>query len=261
MRVLIVDDEPLARSALVEVVKARRDVSSCDVADDGVSALEKLEASTYDAVLLDINMPEMSGLELLERLKERARAPMPAIVFVTAHDRYAMEAFDKHAVDYVLKPFCRDRVDEALDIAFHRTVTERAAKSGELLAKLHGLRGGLSPRIAVKNKGRIVFIEPNAVMAVHAEGNYTLLERESGSYLLRESISALEEKLKDFGFVRIHRSILINRSFVEGIEPRLGGEYELRLKNGREYTVTRTYKKNLRSLAQLWIGTDGLGGD
>jgi DNA-binding LytR/AlgR family response regulator len=111
-------------------------------------------------------------------------------------------------------------------------------------------------QIAIKANGRILFVDPAQVVAVQAQGNYVLLKRETGSYLLRESISVLAEKLRPYGFVRIHRSVLVNRSKVEEIKPWTTGEYGLRLKDGKEYTVTRTYKKNLRELATSWIGTD-----
>jgi two-component system LytT family response regulator len=110
-------------------------------------------------------------------------------------------------------------------------------------------------RIAIKASGRILFIDPEQVVAVQAAGNYVLLKRETGSYLLRESISVMADILKPYGFVRFHRSVLVNRSMVEEIKPWTTGEYGLRLKDRKEYTVTRTYKKNLRNLAAFWIGT------
>jgi hypothetical protein len=113
-----------------------------------------------------------------------------------------------------------------------------------------------SAKIAIKANGRIVFIDPDDVIAVEAEGNYVSLQRRSDSYLLRESISAMVEILKPYGFIRIHRSVLVNSSFVEQIQSRPAGAYGLRTKGGKEYTVTRTYKNNLKSLAAAWIGTD-----
>ena len=112
-----------------------------------------------------------------------------------------------------------------------------------------------SPRVAIKVKGRILFINPGDVVAVHADGNYVLLQRDSSSYLLRESISVVAQKLEPYGFIRIHRSVLVNISFVEEIKPHSTGEYGLQVKGGKHYTVTRTYKNNLRSLAKFWIGT------
>lgn len=112
-----------------------------------------------------------------------------------------------------------------------------------------------STRIGIKVKGRIRFINSGDVVAVVAEGNYVLLQQESSSYLLRESISVVAEALEPFGFVRIHRSVIVNSAFVEEIKPHPTGEYGLRIKGGKEYTVTRTYKENLKSLAEFWIGS------
>jgi two-component system LytT family response regulator len=109
--------------------------------------------------------------------------------------------------------------------------------------------------IAIKAKGRILFINPGDVVSIQAEGNYVLLQSQTNSYLLRESISVLAEKLKLYGFVRIHRSMLVNASFVEEIRPISTGKYGLLVKGGKEYTVTHTYKKNLKFLAEFWIGT------
>jgi len=111
-----------------------------------------------------------------------------------------------------------------------------------------------SPRVAIKVKGKILFLNLNDVVAVQAEGDYVSLQRNGSSFLVRELISAVAEQLEPLGFVRIHRSILVNTSFVEEIKPYSTGEYGLRVKGGKEYTVTRTYKKNLKSLAEFWIG-------
>jgi two-component system LytT family response regulator len=118
-----------------------------------------------------------------------------------------------------------------------------------------------STRIAIKARGKIVFIHSGDIVAIKAEGNYVSLLRDSTSYLLRESISQIAEKLEPYGFIRIHRSMLVNRSFVEEIRPQPSGEYFVRVKNGKEFNVTRTYKKNLKSLAEFWIGTGALFAD
>lgn len=111
------------------------------------------------------------------------------------------------------------------------------------------------PRVAVKAKGRILFIDLLEIVAIHAEGNYVLLQKGLTSYLLRESISGLMEKLKPYGFIRIHRSFLVNSSMVEEIHPYATGDYRVRLKGGNEYPVARSYRKNLKSLAEFWIGS------
>lgn len=255
MRVLIVDDEPLAQAALAGILDERSDIDSVDRAGDAVEALEKLGKNNYDVLLLDINLPELTGFELLDRLRERDQ-PVPSVVFVTAHTEHAVGAFERHAVDYVLKPFSNERIGEALDVAFRRTAEERAARLMETLNHFDAVPERKSSRIAIKAKGRILFLDPLEIVSVQAEGNYVLLQRESGSYLLRESISFLAEKLKPYGFIRIHRSVLVNSAFVEEIQPCVTGEYDLRMKGGKQYTVTRTYKKNLKALASFWIGTD-----
>ncbi len=254
MRVLIVDDEPLARAALAQILSARPDVERFDSANDAFAAQEHLARDTYDVMLLDVSMPELSGLELLTRLEQHQR-PIPSVVFVTAHAEHALAAFERHAVDYIVKPFSEDRVNLALDFASHRSASERAARLLDFLPHLRALGQQYSSKIGIKSNGRILFIDPRDVLTVEAEGNYVLLRREKGSDLLRESISMIAEKLKPFGFIRIHRSVLVNASFVQDIRPCPTGEYRLRLHNGHEYAVTRTYKKNLRGLAAFWIGT------
>ncbi len=254
MRALIVDDEPLARSALERTLFTRSDIEAVDSAKDAVEALEKMQKADYDVLLLDIRMPELSGIELAACLNKQKR-PIPAIVFVTAHHQHAIAAFENHAADYVLKPFSDERIHEALNVAFQRTQNERATKLVKILPQLETLLAR-SPKVAIKVKGRILFIDPTEVAVVTAEGNYVLLQRQSGSYLIRESISTVAEKLKPYGFIRIHRSVLVNTNFVEEIQPWATGEYVLRIKGGKEFTVSRTYKNNLQSITKFWVGTD-----
>lgn len=253
MRALIVDDEPLARSALERILRARNDFQVVDSAADAFDALSLLQDRPYDVILLDIRMPELSGMELVDRLKKR-KQPVPSIVFVTTHNQHAVTAFEKNAVDYVLKPFSEERIHHALDNAIHRTQSERASRLMDLVPQLESLVAR-SSRIAIKTKKSILFIDPADVAVVEAQGNYVLLQRLSGSYLLRESIGAIAQKLEPYGFVRIHRSVLVNTSFVEEIHPWTTGEYILRIKGGKELAVSRTYKKNLSSLAHFWVGS------
>jgi two-component system LytT family response regulator len=254
MRVLIVDDEPLARAGLGNILKANPRVEHFDCANDAIEAQERLSENRYDVMLLDISMPELSGLELLSRLQQFERS-LPSVVFVTAHAQHAVAAFERHAADYVLKPFSSERVNEALQFAYRRTTNERVAKLTELIPQLRALTEQYNSNIGIKCDGRILFINPQEVVIVQAEGNYVLLQRRAGSDLLRESISSVSEKLKPYGFVRIHRSMLVNASFVQEIRPcPTTGEYLLRIKDGRDFIVTRTYKKNLKSLARFWIG-------
>ena len=255
MRVLIVDDEPLAREALAKIVSSRPDVEHYEAACDAVEALDKLRQG-FDVLLLDIAMPELTGLQLVDRLRASEQAA-PAIVFVTAHDRHAVMAFEKRAVDYVLKPFTAERVHQAIDVAVRRTEAERAAI---LLQAVPDLKTAPQrPRLAIKSNGRILLVNPAEISAVEAEGNYVLLQRKTGSNILREPISVVAEKLKPYGFVRIHRSVLVNAAYVEELHPLFSGDYGIQLKDGKTYTVSRSYRKNLKQFAHSWIGLDQLG--
>ena len=253
MRVLIIDDQPLAQRALANILSARSDVEHFASANDATEALEKLAADSYDVLLLDID-PDLSGSQLVAQLRERD-LPLPSIVFATAHVENAVAAFERHTVDYVLKPFSNESINKALDRAARRAKGERAAKLIEALPQLQRLSSPRRPMIAIKAKGRILFINPGDVVAVQAEGNYVSLQRESDSYLLRESISRVAEKLKPYGFIRIHRSALVNTTFVLEIKPYSTGKCGLRVKGGKEYAVTSAYKKNLKPLTEFRIGS------
>jgi two-component system LytT family response regulator len=254
MRLLVVDDEPLAREALQRVLHGRKDVHAFDVASNGIEALTYLENQSYDVLLLDIHMPQLSGMELVDRMKQRGM-PMPAVIFVTAFDEHAVQAFEQQAADYVLKPFSGERVNQAIDHAKRRSREDRTAQMENLMPRLDTLMRA-APKIAIKTKGRVVFVAPSELVSAKAEGNYVLLQLRSGTHLLREQISALADKLHPYGFIRIHRSVLINTSYVSAMEPLFTGEYLLRMRDGTEFNVTRTYKKNLKELASFWIGAD-----
>jgi two-component system, LytTR family, response regulator len=256
MRILIVDDEPLARSALANLLVARGDVTHSDLAGDAVEALDRLTKTPYDVLLLDINMPEVSGIELLERLQSQ-KGPVPSVIFVTAHSEYAVAAFGGRAVDYVLKPFSASRLNQALDVASRRSEGERAIKLVQTLPYLQKISQNRPEKIAIKANGRVLFVKPEDIVTVHAEGNYVLLQSDLSTYLLRESITTIAQKLQPFGFIRIHRSVLVNSSCVEELRTCPGGEYALRVKGGKQFRVTRSYKSNLKTIAASWIGTEG----
>jgi two-component system, LytTR family, response regulator len=251
MRVLIVDDQSLGQAALTNIMSARSDVEHFDSAKDAIEAIEKLATESYDVLLLDVDL-EVSGCQLMDELRER-NLPLPSIVFATAQVEHAVAAFEKHTVDYVLKPFSNESINEALDRAARRAKGEQAAKLIEALPQLQRLSPG-RPMIAIKAEGRILLINPGDVVAVQAEGNYVWLQRESDSYLLRESISKVAEKLKPYGFIRIHRSALVNTTFVVEIKPYSTRKCGLRVKSGKEYAVTSAYKKNLKPLTEFRIG-------
>ena len=158
--------------------------------------------------------------------------------------------------DYTLESTAEDGLYEPADTSLHPVTRVDAAKLIRVLRQLEVIAKRQAPRIAFKAKGSILLLDLADILAVHAEGNYVSLRPRTNSYLVHESLSSMAEKLKPYGFIRIHRSVVVNISAVEEIQPLPTGEYRLRVKGGKEYLVTRTYKHNLRDLAQLWVGSE-----
>jgi DNA-binding LytR/AlgR family response regulator len=162
----------------------------------------------------------------------------------------------KATQDGVLEPAARNGFWARPEISMLSGGRVDVTKLITVLRQLEGIAKRQCPRIAFKSNGKILFLELAEIVAVQAEGNYVLLQHRPNTYLLRESLSSIAEKLKPYGFIRIHRSVVVNVSAVEHIQPLPTGEYSLHVKGGKEYLVTRTYKDNLRDLAQLWVGSD-----
>jgi two-component system LytT family response regulator len=253
MRVLMVDDERLAQTSLTDMLAARSDVEYFATASDAREALEKLEESIFDLVLLDNEMPVLSRTAILNCVRERGH-PLPSIVLLSEGEVGEGVSLQNHATDYLSKPFSQKRIEEILYRHSRRSGGERAPRAAEEIPESRKVSPPQFSRIAIKTLGRILFVNSSDLVSVQAEGKNVLLQRESGSYFLRESISAVAEKLRPYGFIRIHRSVLVNAVFVEEIKPYSTGEYGLCVKGGKEYTVTRTYKNNLKHLADFWIG-------
>ncbi len=173
----------------------------------------------------------------------------------------AREIRDRRAVarEMFVQPAARDNADFSASPLQLVTRVE-AANLIRVLQQLEGIAKRRAARIAFKTKGKILFLDLAEIVAVQAEGNYVSLRHRPNPYLLRESLSSMAEKLKPYGFIRIHRSVVVNISAVEEIQPLPTGEYRLRVKGGKEYLVTRTYKDNLRDLAQLWVGSERIPG-
>jgi DNA-binding LytR/AlgR family response regulator len=162
--------------------------------------------------------------------------------------------------DYTLESPAGNGFSEPVDTSLLSVTRVDAANLIRVLRQLEVIAKRQAPRIAFKAKGRILFLDLAEIVAVQAEGNYVSLRHRPNPYLLHESLSSMAEKLKPYGFIRIHRSVVVNISAVEEIQPLSTGEYRLRVKGGKEYLVTRTYKDNLRDLAQLWVGSERLPG-
>src|SRR5271167_2101762 len=193
---------------------------------------------TDNGGLLDSLGPRIH--EVVEAAREQPWQPMPPVVSAGAHHQHAIATLEEKAADKAVEPL-DERIREPLTVAFQQTAAEQTTSLVE--PQLQTLASWKPARIAVKAKGKILLIDPADVVAFEAKGNYVLLQHRSRSDMLRGSISTMEEKLSPHGFVRIHRSVLVNAALVEEIRPRPAGESVLRVRGGREYTVTRTYKK------------------
>ena len=248
IRVLIVDDEPLARGKLRSLLGKEPDIAIAGEAGDGRSAVAAIREQRPDLVLLDVQMPELDGFGVVEALPETER---PAIIFVTAHDRFALQAFDVHAVDYLLKPFDRERLQKALERA--RRLLAGPAGQQELQKQLSGLLAAMKPtaapdRIAVKSGGRMLFVSTAEIDWVEAADNYVKLHLGPKELLMRETMASIEERLAPAGFVRISRSAIVHPRVVRELQPLFHGDQAVLLKNGTRLTLSRTHRQALEKL-------------
>ncbi len=247
LRVLVVDDEPLARERLRTLLEAERDVDVVAECADGVEAVAAFREARPDVVFLDVQMPGMDGFDVLEAL---GPDELPAVVFVTAHDRYALKAFDVHAVDYLLKPFDRERFASALERA---RLDLRAADAGRrVLALVADLRRERRPRqrIVVKAAGRVFFLQPSEIDWMEAAGNYVRLHAGKNVHMVRDTMKGLEDRLDPDTFVRIHRSRIVNLDRVREIQPWFHGEYVIVLTTGEQLTTSRRHSVRLQELLE-----------
>lgn len=244
LKVLIVDDEPLARSLLVNLLKDQSEycvAGECGNGKDAVSAIKKL---VPDIVFLDVQMPEMDGLAVLEKIGE---TNMPAVIFVTAYDQYAIRAFDYHAVDYLLKPYSRERFMTALARA-KESLTNRAADKKVIQSQMASLveanktKPAHFNRLFLKDRGRIVVLEPEKIDWIEADDKYVHVHTAEKSFLVRRTLNAIEGELDPQNFTRVHRSHIVNVSRIKELHPMFNGEYALVLSNGKKLTLSRSYK-------------------
>ena len=194
--------------------------------------------------------------ELVEAAREELATPKIPLVPARANLEHAIAIFGKKEIDEAVGP-SGERTHEPLTRGLRQPGATQSTSPRKALPQAPAM--GRSARIAIKAKGKILFIDAADIIVVEAKGKYVLLHT-SGSHMLRESISTMEEKLSVHGFVRIHRSVLVNAAMVDEMHPLSTGQYVLRVRGGREFTVTRTYKKNLQLLAQLWIGMEDFPG-
>ncbi len=249
IKTLIVDDEPLAREKLRGFLEKESDIEVLGECRDGREALETIDAEKPDLVFLDVQMPEMDGFEVLENLEPDA---LPTVIFVTAYDQYALKAFDVHAVDYLLKPFDRERFSEALGRA--RAEHERR-QAGDvkrqllaLLQEVESRRDKYPARLVIKSSGRVVFLKVDEIDWVDAAGNYVRIHAADDSHMLRETMGRLEARLDPEKFLRIHRSTIVNIECIRELQQQFHGDYLVVLKNGQRLTLSRSYRDRIQEL-------------
>ena len=235
IRVLIVDDEAPAREKLRLWLGAQDDIDIVGEASDGLKAAQAIEALQPDAVYLDIQMPGLSGLEVAAQL-EPERAPL--LVFVTAYDEHAVQAFDLDAVDYLLKPYDRERLE--------RTLTRLRVRlsSGTRSRAVHTARGqtGISDRLLVPVGEALQLIDSSSIHWLEADDNYVHVHTAAKTYLLRRTLQDLLVQLGEDRFVRIHKSAAVNVAEIQTLTPLFKGDYELHLRSGQTLRLSRRYK-------------------
>jgi two-component system LytT family response regulator len=242
IRTLIVDDEPLARKRIALLLENESDIKIVGQCGDGKSAARAIKSKTPDLVFLDIQLPEMDGFEIIESIPA---SRLPLIIFVTAYDQFALKAFKVHAVDYLLKPVDDERLAEALDHVrnqMHFRDQGHRTRLAELLHDLDSHRGR-SNRIVLKSDGEVLCLKPSEIDWVESAGNYVCFHVGSVTHIFRETMTEVEQRLRDHSFLRIHRSAIVNFDRIKKLKPLLYGDYSVELRDGTKLTMSRSYRE------------------
>jgi two-component system, LytTR family, response regulator len=248
IRTVIVDDEKPARTRLLGLLEQRSDIEVVGIARDGREAVAMVRSRNPALLFLDIQMPELDGFGVL---REIPHDRMPVTIFVTAHDRYAVRAFEAHAIDYLLKPFSDERFEAALE---HASKAVRHADKKEWISRLSNLldegepvEEGSGPleRIVLKSGGRVTFMELKDLDWISAAGVYLHLHIGGKTHLYRSSLAAFLQRLNPQRFVRVHRSTVVNTDRIRELRPRGHGDFTIVLHDGRELTLSRAYRLQL----------------
>ena len=240
LRVLVADDEPAALNGLSRRLAAIADVRVVATCRNGIEALEKIRETRPDAAFLDVAMPGLSGLDVVRTLAPRER---PHIVFVTAYERFAIQAFDLYAVDYLLKPFARERLDVAVARLRERSLGRAPADDGlDAFLRAHDTQLG-PDHLVVKDGEAVLVIPTHEIDWCEAEDNYVRIHAGRRRHLVRMTMRRLEERLPRTTFVRIHRSAIVNVERVRECAPLGGGEYRVTLVNGVRLVLSRGYRE------------------
>jgi len=242
LRILIVDDENLARQRLRSLLSRRTDFEIIGECASGAEAVTAIREKQPDVVLLDVQMPELDGFDVISEIGAHN---MPVVIFATAFDDYAIDAFEVGAVDYLLKPFDEERFNRTLDRAAQR-VRDTSDKSSSaqinaLLKRFHSLSAA-GDRFAVKVHGKILFLDPSEIYWIQARDDVARVHLVDVAYDVREPLSSMEQRLPP-GFLRIHRSVIVNTAHIRAAEPFDQGDQMLILRNGKRITTGRSYRK------------------
>jgi|SRR5215469_211547 len=250
LRVVVVDDEVPARERLVELLEKQPDIELAAVARNGEEAVQVIPSEAPDLVFLDVQMPGLDGFGVLRKITPEFTPPT---IFVTAHDRYAIQAFEAQALDYLLKPFSDERFEATLQRAREHLRTRAAGELSLRLARLLGDANGPAEkpayhdRIAIRSGTRVIFLEVRDIDWIEAAGVYLYLHVGSKSYLYRATVGQLYERLDPQVFLRIHRSTIVNSERIIELKSRAHGDYVIVLKNGTELTISRGFRPQLES--------------
>lgn len=239
IRTLIVDDEPLARERVRSMLASEADIEVLGECATGTEAVAAIRGKRPDLVFLDVQMPGLGGFEVLRALDKEN---MPLVIFVTAYDQHALKAFEVHALDYLLKPFKQARFRETVAHARAALAGREAAESSRKLLALLGQGQAQSEhlaRIAVRNGDRVVFVKVEHIDYIESAGNYVVVHAGKENHVVRETLTALEEKLDPKQFLRISRSTLVNVDRIQELQPLFKGEHAVLLQNGKQLTMTR----------------------
>ena len=242
IRTLIIDDEPLARDRVRRFLRDEADIELIGECGNGTEAVAAIKEHRPDLVFLDIQMPEKDGFDVIRSLGGKN---LPVVVFVTAYDQYALQAFDVHALDYLLKPFNRDRIHRAVARAREQIERKRIGSLDErltsLLADLKQEKKYLE-RLVVKSVGRVFFVKVDEIDWIEAAGNYVKLHAGRESHMVRETMNGIESKLDPDRFLRIHRSTVVNIDRIKELHPMFSGDYAVILRDGTELALSRNYR-------------------
>ena len=248
IRTLVADDEPIARARVVSLLRGEDDIELVRECATGEEARAAIEHEQLDLLFLDIQMPEVTGIDLARTIQTNGE---PAVVFVTAYDQYALRAFEVHALDYLLKPFSAERFRAALGHAREHLAKRRVAATGGIAPVANDGRDTQLPvrrnRLMIKSGGRIHFVRTADIDWCEAAGNYVRMHVAQQEYLVRDTMSHLESQLDPHHFMRIHRSTIVNVDRIQEMQSSFNGEYVILLRNGTRLTLSRGYRDAMQA--------------